>query len=444
MYNFTESTAETSVIGAILSDSRTHVQAQRLTPDDFVDKNNRAIFGAVQQLMAEKKPVDLVTVGERLNYDTELLQTMTDAVRLTPITVNCSTYVDLVLDASVRRKSSQIGEALYRAMGNRDVPAMESIADARAKLADISGSTASGWMSSADVVMRTYTELEQRVAGGIKPVLSGISALDYLTGGFFPGEMTIIGAKPGVGKSVLGMMIAMNADKAGRKSGICSLEMLDTQYGQRLLSSASGVDGMKLRKAEGITDDDWVQLGEAASLLGRLPTAYTFDTRYIEDLALAVRNRIDRDGLDILVVDYLQLMRTHQRTENERLTIAAISWALKTLSTECRIPVIALAQLRRPGQGEANKMPTMRDLRESGNLEADADNIILMHEPENRDDPYVYKDDKTLFDAVKTNGGRYIALKVEKQRQGATGVVSVIFRPNRMEYQQIERTGAKQ
>jgi len=368
---------------------------------------------------------------------------MTDAVRLTPITVNCSTYVDLVLDASVRRKSSQIGEALYRAMGNRDVPAMESIADARAKLADISGSTASGWMSSADVVMRTYTELEQRVAGGIRPVLSGISALDYLTGGFFPGEMTIIGAKPGVGKSVLGMMIAMNAAKAGRKSGICSLEMLDTQYGQRLLSNASGVDGMKLRKAEGITDDDWVQLGEAASILGRLSTAYTFDTRYIEDLALAVRNRIDRDGLDILVVDYLQLMRTHQRTENERLTIAAISWALKTLSTECRIPVIALAQLRRPGQGEANKMPTMRDLRESGNLEADADNIILMHEPENRDDPYVYKDDKTLFDTVKTNGGRYIALKVEKQRQGATGVVSVIFRPNRMEYQQIERKGAK-
>ena len=105
-------------------------------------------------------------------------------------------------------------------------------------------------------------------------------------------------------------MIAMNAAKAGRKSGICSLEMLDTQYGQRLLSNASGVDGMKLRKAEGITDDDWVQLGEAASM-GRDPTAYTFDTRY-EDLALAVRNRIDRDGLDILVVDYLQLMRTHQ------------------------------------------------------------------------------------------------------------------------------------
>ena len=132
----------------------------------LIKTNNRAIFGAIQQLMAEKKPVDLVTVGERLNYDTDLLQTMTDAVRLTPITVNCSTYVDLVLDAPVRRKSSQIGEALYRAMGNRDVPAMESIADARAKLADISGSTASGWMSSADVVMRTYTELEQRVAGG--------------------------------------------------------------------------------------------------------------------------------------------------------------------------------------------------------------------------------------------------------------------------------------
>ncbi len=109
------------------------------------------------------------------------------------------------------------------------------------------------------------------------------------------------------------------------------------------------------------------------------------------------------------------------------------------MATEGSIHGIALAQLRRPGQGEANKMPAMRDLRESGNLEADADNIILLHEPESKDDPYVHRDDKAGFDDMRKRGDRYIALKVEKQRQGSTGALSVIFKPQEMRYVQIKR-----
>jgi replicative DNA helicase len=196
---------------------------------------------------------------------------------------------------------------------------------------------------------------------------------------------------------------------------------------------------MKIRKAEGIEPEEWRLIVDAVVEMSRIPTAFTFSTRYVEDLVLAVKQRKDRDGLDILIVDYLQLLRTRQKTENERLTIAAISWALKCLSAECRIPVIALAQLRRPDSGQGNKMPTMRDLRESGNLEADADNIILLHEPESKSDPYVYDADKDYFDRMKGDGNRYIAMKVEKQRQGSTGVVSVLFRPNRMQYLPIDR-----
>lgn len=435
--------AERSVIGALVSDPRVQDQARRLNASDFTDALYRRTFTEIQSLIAERKPIDLVVLGDKLAGVDGALTAVLSAIQQTPVTFNCSSYVDLVLDASVRRRVSKISERLYREMGDRDRDALESIATARAQLADVGLGGPDDWMTAAEVAARTYSDLEARVRGDFKPVQSGLSDLDYLTGGFFPGELTIVGAKPGVGKSVFGMMVALNAAMNGAHSGVCSLEMMDTQYGQRLLSNMSGVNGMKLRKATGMADEDWRLLVEAMKRLSGIPSAFMFQTRYVEDLALAVRKRVDNDGLGLLVVDYLQLMRTRQRTESERLAIAAISWALKTVATECRIPVIALAQLRRPGQGEANKMPTMRDLRESGNLEADADNIILLHEPESKDDPYVYRDDKQGFDDMRKRGDRYIALKVEKQRQGSTGALSLLFRPQRMEYVQIMRKATK-
>jgi len=429
--------AERSVIGSLINDIRVQDQTMRLTSEDFTQREYRLAFAEIQRLRAEKKPIDLMTVTDKM--DGTVTSIIISAIQQTPVTFNCASYVDLVLDASMRRRAATVAETLYRAMVDRQSDAQGELATARSKLADLGLTGASDWVSATDIAMRTLDELERRSRGELKPIQSGIPDLDYITGGFFPGELTIIGAKPGVGKSVFGMMVAIHAAQTGFHSGVCSLEMMDTQYGQRLLSNLSGVDGMKLRKAEGIDAEDWKLLTEAALILSRTPTAFMFQTRFVEDLVLAVRNKIDRDGLDILVVDYLQLVRTRQRTESERLSVAMVSWALKCLAVECRIPVIALAQLRRPEQAAASKMPTMRDLRESGNLEADADNIILLHEPDGPDDQYVYKDDKAAFDQLRKDGNRYIALKIEKQRQGSTGVVSVLFKPSRMKYLQIER-----
>ena len=435
--DFSNPEAERSVIGSLIYDRRVQDQASRLTDEDFTVREYRHAFREIQRLRAEKKPVDLVTVGMCIS-DPDVMSAIVEAGRMTPVTFNCNQYVDMVLDATMRRKASDIGAALYKIMGDRQSDAQTAIAEARAKLADIGLSDAADWLAAGDIASRTLADLESRVKGDIKPIQSGIRDLDYITGGFFPGELTIVGAKPGVGKSVFGMMVAIHAARTGFRSGVCSLEMVDTQYGQRLISNLSGVDGMKIRKAD-ITDTDWPPIIDAVVELSKIPTAFMFTARFIEDLTLAVKQRKDRDGLDILIVDYLQLLRTRQKTESERLSIAAISWALKCLAAECRIPVIALAQLRRPESGQANKMPTMRDLRESGNLEADADNIILLHEPDSASDPSVYKDDREYFDQMRKNGDRYIAMKVEKQRQGSTGILSVLFKPSRMKYTQIDR-----
>lgn len=428
--------AERSAIGALISDKRVQEQASRLTVADFTVPAYRAAFAEIQRLRLDKTPIDLMTVTDRLDGATS--GELVDAIQQTPVTFNCSAYVDLVLNASMRRDAAAIAVKLYKSVADQTQDAQEALATARAGLADIGTVNTAGWMSAAEVGALTLADLERRVKGDIKSILSGISDLDYLTGGFFPGELTIVGARPGVGKSVFGMMVAMNAASSGRSSGVCSLEMLDIQYGQRVISSLSGVDGMKLRKAE-VSTDDWKLIIAAVHELSKVKTAFMFATRYAEDLALAVRNKKDRDGMDILVVDYLQLLKTRQKTESERMSVATVSWALKRLATECRIPVIAMAQLRRPGQGEGNKMPTMRDLRESGNLEADADNIILLHEPDQKEDSYVHPEDKPYFDGIKARGDRYIAMKVEKQRQGMVGVVSVLFQPNRMNFMQISR-----
>ncbi len=432
--------AERSVIGSLICDRRVQDQASRLCVGDFTVPAFRRAFTEIQRLQSDKTPVDLVTVSERLNYNGNLMGELVDACRLTPLTFNCAAYVDLVLDAALRRNTSAVSEALYRAMGNPAQDAREAIAQARAGLADIGSGGMAAWMPSSEVAMRTLDDLESRWRGDIKPVLSGIRDLDQLTGGFFPGELTIVGAKPGAGKSVFGMMVAMNAASSGRSSGVCSLEMLDIQYGQRMISSLSGVDGMKLRKAPLISQDEWALICQAAGTLAQMPAAFMFAVRFVEDLALAARARQEKDKLDILVVDYLQLLRTRQRMESERLSVAAVSWALKTLACELRIPVLAMAQLRRPGQSEANRMPTMRDLRESGNIEADADNIILLHEPDHPEDPFVYKDDKPYFNELREGGDRYIAMKVEKQRQGSTGSLSVIFKPRQMQYVEPDRS----
>ncbi|NLA53628.1 MAG: AAA family ATPase, partial [Clostridiales bacterium] len=290
------------------------------------------------------------------------------------------------------------------------------------------------WTSATELATATLEWLEDLKQDKIRPITSGTAVLDKLIGGFYPGELSIVAAKPGVGKTVFGMTLAIHAAQMGRRVGVMNLEMLDTQYGSRMVSNLGGIDAMKLRLGD-IKDDEWPLIVQTVNKLSQLPAAYLFSTRYIEDLARAVREKGD---IELLVVDYLQLVRTRQKLESERLRMAHISWALKELAVDLRIPVIAMSQLRRPEAGAADRMPTMRDLRESGNLEADADGIILLHEPASKDEKHVFQSHQARFLGWKQKGLRYICMNVEKQRQGASGAVSVLFEAKKMRYLDIE------
>lgn len=418
--------AELAVIGAIMNGGRVDI-----SPDDIGSPDLRSLYKVMAGMRDAKKKIDLVTLND------ETGDTMTDTIIEA---MRCGTpsmgqyYANIVKEYAVRRFLADWSGQLNRDVSDRSTDVQACLENAKQKLTSLS-LTKGQWITASELSSATMAYLEKLSTGTIRPIGSGISDIDKLIGGFYPGELTVIGAKPGAGKTVFGMVMALDAAKKGKRVGILNLEMLDTQYGARIVSNLGGVDAMKLRKGN-LDPDDWEQVLQAIKELSKLPAAFLFNARYIEELVSAVR-QVD---LDVLVVDYLQLVRTRQNLESERLRMAHISWALKELAVDKRIPVIAMSQLRRPDPSADNKMPSMRDLRESGNLEADADGIILLHEPADERDPYVYRDDKQHLENWKKNGLRYICMKVEKQRQGAVGTVPVLFDANKMRYVGIERT----
>ncbi|NLC31834.1 MAG: AAA family ATPase, partial [Clostridiales bacterium] len=416
------------VIGCILSGAKADLAAS-----DFGTPQLQTAWEAAQRMTLAGRPIDLIT----LDHETSgtITGALVDSQRLGYMPSMVGEYAGIVREQATRRRVAQIARGMSEDAQDATLDMAASIENARRQLSDIGSGQRHAWTTSSELAVATLGWLESLNLGKVKPISSGTAALDKLIGGFYPGELSIVGAKPGVGKTVFGMTLAIHAAQMGRRVGVMNLEMLDTQYGSRMVSNLGGIDAMKLRLGD-IKDDEWPLIVQTVNKLSQLPAAYLFSTRYIEDLARAVREKGD---IELLVVDYLQLVRTRQKLESERLRMAHISWALKELAVDLRIPVIAMSQLRRPEAGASDRMPSMRDLRESGNLEADADGIILLHEPASHADPYVHQHDKDSFDDWRKKGLRYICMKVEKQRQGAVGSVPVLFEANMMRYIGIER-----
>lgn len=433
--------AEKTVIGCFLSDPKTLEFVKQMSAEDFHDANLREIFKLVRSLCQEKKPVDLITASNAATAAKKngLDVLMMECMQFVPSTVMCYSYVDIVREHSLRRQIAGIAEGLYRAMGEMGTEVLSSVELAKARLRDISGPQASQWKSIVDVLMASFEDIEKRRKGEIVPIRTGLPSLDYVMGGLYGGEVTVIGARPTVGKSAVGMFIALQAAKSGKYPGFCSVEMSDIQIGNRLLSYGSSINGMKFRKAE-MTDDEMVKVLDAANKMSSFNMHFLFRARTIEELVAAAGKKRDAGELDLLVVDYLQLLRSSSRRfENQRLLIGHISREIKHLAMDLNIPIISLAQLRRPAPGRASVLPTMDDLKESGDIEQDADNILLLHRAESRDDPNIKDVDRANYDTWAAMGLQYMIMNLDKQRQGETCMIPALFNPSVMQLNSIER-----
>src|SRR4051812_26050835 len=416
--------AERSVLGAILIHNDAFNQAAEvLNPRDFYRDAHRRIFEKMVQLSERGNAIDFVTLKEELSRSGELDEVggpayVASLVDGLPHGTNVENYARIVREKSTLRNliysANKILATAYEAELEPNLILDEAeqsifaIAEDRVRAGFVSMRQLAH--SSFETIERAH-ERKQLITG----VPSGFTDLDELTAGFQPGDLIIIAARPSVGKTALALNVAQHVGtKTGRTVGVFSLEMSKEQLFLRMLTSEAHIDSHRLRTGF-LVESDWGRLSHA---LGTLSEAkiYIDDSPGMGVLEMRAKARrlVAEHGLDLLIVDYIQLMQGRGRFENRTLELASISRALKQLAKELSVPIVILSQLSRAPEARSDHRPMLSDLRESGALEQDADLVILLFRPDQYPD-------------VKPEDENVAELNVAKQRNGPTGLVRLAF-----------------
>lgn len=439
--NFASQEAEQSVLYSFLTahDDNVSSKLNDICEADFYYTNFGKLFRAIKATAAKGLAIDLVTVDSVISElfpseYAEISNTMISCIQCEFTFRHIDSYIRVMKELSARRKSIQSVEEIITQLRDptQDLGTVLDKLRTESRNIEVNKHKVE---SMLDVMLATYDYLEKRSKGEDKSISTGIPNVDALVGGFFGGELTVIGARPSIGKSAFGANIAIEAAKNGFKVAVVSREMTDVQYGQRMIAHDTFIDGMKLRKAD-LSEEDWCSIAEVLSPLANLPISFMFTVRTVEDLRRECQRMVDKGELDMLIVDYLQLMHTAKNIKEEHLRVGHISKSLKDIATDFNIPVIALAQVNRDTDGQ---MPTLKSLKASGDIEQDADGVIFLHRPSSANDPYVDPRDREYFDSYEKSGLTYICIGVAKQRQGAVGKACVLFDSPHMRYYPIDR-----
>ena len=426
--------AETAVIGSMLQDLEAVKKARVLSSTDFFRPEYQSVYIVCMSLFHRGEPVDLVTVAGELQkrHSAVTPEMLMEAVRRVPSTVNAEAYVSSVKEASNRRKIAELGRKMMHDAADGGMDLSEILDAARGDLRKLVNGGGK-WLTAQDLAFKTIDWLETLQKGDRPVVKSGVADLDWMIGGFYPGELEIIGARPGVGKSAFALQIILSAAQAGKKVALISQEMSPQAIGERIASRLSGVSGARLHKGEELNPDEWADVMDGLNILSNQPFYSRYSVRSIEQLWQDVQTLYDREGLDMLVVDYMQLVHSDRKTAGRVEEVELVSNSLKTIAMELNIPVVGLAQVRRSGSREA-VMPVMDELKGSGALEQDASKIILLHRPESNDDACLDEDGIELKVRLENQGKQLIVADVAKHREGQTGMVRMAFDPDKMSY----------
>jgi replicative DNA helicase len=434
--------AEKSVIGAILQDAACTSILGELQPSDFDKREHQLIFGAMAALHARKTPIDAMTLSDELQKRGELdviggTSYLIACVRWVPTTANIGSYVRIVAEYSRKRALyATLRESADKILG--EMHDVDEIADiVRGSLKD--GRTNGGIITFADATQSALDRIERRSKGDSDALKTGIPLLDHITNGLGRGQNIVIAGLTSAGKSAFAMEIGVNVAANGKKVIICSREMPEDDYMDRVFARKSLVDLTAITTGN-IGDGQWEPLIDAASMSSTLKGGFLTDTMTVE----ALRGIVEADPPDLLIVDYLQLMETRKHTDSETVRVSNMSTAIKRLALDCNIPVLTLSQLSRQDDGRAALMPKLKDLKGSGNVEQDADKVIFLHMPEAPSDKSVPECDKELCRLCLASAGtdkerRYIIVNVAKNRQGMRSMFPMIFEPRIMRFTSIDR-----
>ncbi|MBT3850283.1 replicative DNA helicase [bacterium] len=417
--------AEQAVLGSILIDQNAmNLVLEEINEDDFYDENHKNIFSSMVDLEKENKPIDILTLYDKLKTKKSLLKEvggssyLSQLVEIVPSSTNVSFYAKSVKEKSVLRSMIKTASEIIVESQTDQVVVDEFVDEAEKKLFEISqNKKRSGFVSSAELAKETLKIIENLTTRkqAVTGVSSGFKKLDKMTSGFQNSDLIIIAARPGMGKTSFSLNILMHAALVhGLNVGFFSLEMAKEQLMMRMLSAKSKINFGKIRTGF-LSDAEFQKTVDAATSLQRA-NIFIDDTPAINSLDLRSRTRrLQTDkGIDLLIVDYLQLMRGTGRTESREREIAEISLSLKALAKEMKIPIIAISQLSRQTEARTDKKPQLSDLRESGALEQDADMVMFLHRAD------AYKRNIEERDGLAE-------IIIGKQRNGPTGTVSLAF-----------------
>ncbi len=418
--------AEQSVLGGLMLDNRAWEQiADLVNEQDFYRHDHQLIFRAIAALSTEDKPYDVVTISDWLEKRGELesiggLAYLGLLASETPTAVNIKAYAEIVREYSVLRNLIQVGNEIANSAYNADGRSSKELLDQAEKLvfeiAEAGAGNRKGFedirslLSQAVARVQELYESDEPITG----ISSGFAKFDEKTSGLQKSDLIIVAGRPSMGKTSFAMNLAENAAVSGGKSvAVFSMEMPGEQLALRMMSSLGRIDQHNLRTGK-LQDHDWPRLTSATTMLSKA-RLFIDDTPALSPTELRARaRRLKREhGLDLIIIDYLQLMQIGGSTENRATEISEISRSLKALAKELDVPVIALSQLNRSVEQRPDKRPVMSDLRESGGIEQDADVIL-----------FIYRDE--VYNPDSPDKGTAEIL-IRKQRNGPIGMVKLAF-----------------
>ena len=439
--------AEISVLGAALKDERSARLAAELAGEDFTLPAHRAIHQAIRELTLKNQPVDLVTLNSDLMRTGQLEAAGGSAYLLeimsqVPTTANVTSYIDLVRECAVRRQLREAGQALMNAAGDGSQTASEIREAAVLNLHQVRTGAGVRIISQQEAVIATYDLMNDRqLIEGKEPreprIMTGIRRLDDLTGGLYGSKLVVIGARPAVGKSVFALNLCAEAARQKKRVLLVSLEMDETELLEREFAQVALVPLSEIT-GQHISDASWHQLAGAMPQLAEWPIFYSTDAGTVEKVRAAAFDLKERGGIDLICVDYLQLMdATWSRKQSRTEQVGEISRGLKKLAQELNIPVIALTQLNRSSEKSVTgrrvrREPSMSEARESGAIEQDANIFLLLHDPslEEMDT----EEQQQAWVSMKDRGQKLVKVILDKNRQGKTGILYLSFDGEHMRF----------
>jgi replicative DNA helicase len=416
--------AEEAVIASILINPEAYYDvASFLRADDFYIHRHRWVWETFSRLHEQRVPIDFLTVSQELDQQGQLAEVggpayLTALVNNVPTSLHAEAYGHIIEETAIRRRMLSAANDIAKLAYQQDASVESVMDEAEKAIFGVSERrTTRDLRSIREVLSEYYDRIDQLAGRDLESmgVPTGFVDLDRLLGGLQPSDFLIVAGRPGSGKTAFMLSAAKNAAQKYKKHvAVFSLEMSSEQLVQRIIAQETGIDSQRLRTGK-LNEEEWPLFTHAIEVLGDT-IIFLDDTPALTPLQLRTKcRRLHLEfQLDLILVDYLQLMSSGVRSENRVQEVSYISRNLKVLARELNVPVLAAAQLSRAIEQRTDKEPVLSDLRESGSLEQDADIVMFIHRPE------LYEKD-----TLKQNLAQ---IKVAKHRNGPTGTIELVFR----------------